>query len=198
MRRKDGIMATEKADRRVKYTKTLLKDALVDLMQSKHISGITVKAICERADVNRSTFYAHYSDQYDLLHQVEQEVLRTLRERLEEGLDYQDGYPVSRQIMKYILEYVKENTGLCKVLLSENCDFAFQKDIVELSQIVSFDLNPAYGARTQDYLMIYGISGCISIFEKWLQDSTVESTEEISELLLQVLYNGILSFSAKG
>lgn len=60
-----------KTDRRVKYTKTALREALVTLMQDRHISQITVKALCDLADVNRSTFYAHYTDPYDLLGQVE-------------------------------------------------------------------------------------------------------------------------------
>ena len=49
-------MEAGKTDRRVKYTKALLRDALVELMQTQHISGISIKALCGLADVNRSTF----------------------------------------------------------------------------------------------------------------------------------------------
>ena len=93
-----------------------------------------------------------------------------------------------------ILEYAQENANLFQVMLSENCDFAFQKDIMELTQVVSFKLNPAFDARVQEYLTIYGITGCISILQKWLQDGMIETPEKISEFFLQVLYHGIVSF----
>ena len=51
-----------KTDARVKYTKMVLKKALLELMQHKPVNKITVKEICERAELNRATFYAHYSD----------------------------------------------------------------------------------------------------------------------------------------
>ena len=59
-------MEKSKVDRRIRYTKKMLKDALVRLIQHQHISAITVKELCELADINRSTFYAHFRDPYDL------------------------------------------------------------------------------------------------------------------------------------
>lgn len=47
--------------RRTRYTRLAMQDALVELLQDQPLGSITVKALCERADVNRSTFYAHYT-----------------------------------------------------------------------------------------------------------------------------------------
>ena len=66
-------METGKTDRRVQYTKRALTSALIDLMRENHISKISVKALCAAADVNRSTFYAHFRNQYDLLAYIEAE-----------------------------------------------------------------------------------------------------------------------------
>ena len=63
-----------KTDARVKYTKMVLKKALLELMQHKPVNKITVKEICERAELNRATFYAHYSDCFDLLESIEEEL----------------------------------------------------------------------------------------------------------------------------
>ncbi|HWR22327.1 MAG TPA: TetR/AcrR family transcriptional regulator [Feifaniaceae bacterium] len=186
-------MERKNIDQRVRLTRTLLKDALVQIMQTQHISKISVRALCDLAGVNRSTFYAHYSDQYDLLHQLEQEVIDNLKRYLEKQ-DYHDNRPISTQVLTRILEYAQENANLFQVLLSENCDFAFQKDIMELAQVVSFKLNPAFDARVQGYLTVYGITGCISILQKWLQDGLLETPEKVSEVFLQVLYHGIVSF----
>ncbi len=189
-------MKESKTDRRVKYTKTMLKNALVHFMQRQHISSISVKSLCETADINRSTFYAHYADQYDLLRQIEEDVITNLRLHLEHQ-DYNNRLPVSAQVMARILEYAKENAGLFQVLLSENCDFAFQKDVMALAQIISSQYNKALDSRTRDYLEAYSINGCISIFQKWLRDGTVESAEEITELILNIVYNGMAYFQRK-
>ena len=50
------------SDRRVKYTKMVLRNALIKLLETKPISRITIKEICEEADINRTTYYAHYTD----------------------------------------------------------------------------------------------------------------------------------------
>ena len=54
-------------DRRVRRTKQLIKQSLIELMHEKPFKDITVKDITERADLNRGTFYLHYVDIYDLL-----------------------------------------------------------------------------------------------------------------------------------
>ena len=179
-----------KTDRRVKYTKMMLKNALVQLMQKQHISSISIKALCETADINRSTFYAHFRDQYDLLHYIKEEVMASLKQYLEQQ-KFTDQSPLSAQVLTRILEYAKENADLFKALLSENCDFAFQRDIMQLSQVISSQINQASDERTQDYLLVFAITGCISVFHKWLQEGMIESPEEMSKFVIQVLYHGI-------
>ena len=61
--------------RRVKMTKRLMKEALIDLMDQKPLEKITVTEICKIADVNRSTFYAYYEDTRALMLEIEDEVL---------------------------------------------------------------------------------------------------------------------------
>lgn len=56
-----------KQDRRVKYTKAALMESLLSLLREKPLEKITVKELCERADVNRSTFYVYYGSPQDLL-----------------------------------------------------------------------------------------------------------------------------------
>lgn len=60
-------MKPERADRRVRRTRQLLNDALLALMRERRYDDITVQDILDRADVGRSTFYAHFYDKDDLL-----------------------------------------------------------------------------------------------------------------------------------
>ena len=182
-----------KTDRRVKYTKTALREALVTLMQDRRISQITVKALCDLADVNRSTFYAHYTDPYDLLGQVEAEVLENLR-RFLKTQQMGERQPVSEPVLTRILDYVKENPALFKALLSENSHVSIQKDIVSLIQVVDNRYRPDLDQRTIDYLGEFGINGCVSILQKWLGDGMIEPSSSLAELILNVLYYGTSRF----
>ena len=73
-------MKTEKMNRRVKLTKQLIKESLAELMKEYPISRISVKMLCEAADINRSTFYAHYTDIHDLMRQIQKEVVSELEQ----------------------------------------------------------------------------------------------------------------------
>lgn len=183
-------MEKKKIDQRVRLTQHLLKNALVQLMQEQHISKISIRAICEFAGINRSTFYVHYTDQYDLLKKVEQEVLDNLNKYLGKQ-DLSDERPISIQILIKVLDYVKENMELFKALLSENCDFAFQKDLVALAQIISSQQNQLFDLRTQEYIKIFGFTGTITMLQKWLNDGANESPAQMAEFIIQIVYYGI-------
>ena len=61
----------KKEDRRVRVTKRMLKDALIELLKTKDIYHISIRELCETADVNRTTFYKYYGNQFDLLADME-------------------------------------------------------------------------------------------------------------------------------
>ncbi len=180
----------KKMDQRVRLTRNLLKNALVQLMQEQHISKISVRALCEVADINRSTFYVHYNDHYDLLNKVEQEVLENLNKYLSRQ-DLNKDRPMSVQVLTRVLDYVKENMELFKALLSENCDFAFQKDLMKLAQVLSSQHNQSLTAKTQEYAESFFLSGAISMLQKWLHGGANESPAQMAEFVIQIIYYGI-------
>lgn len=188
-------MEKQKIDQRVRLTRNLLKNALVQLMQEQHISKISVRALCEVATINRSTFYVHYANQYDLLKRVEQEVLDNLTNYLSKQA-LNENHPMSIQVLTRVLDYVKDNIELFKALLSENCDFAFQKDLMELAQFISSKQNHSLDERTQEYIKTFGFTGAISMLQKWLQDGMIESPAQMAEFIIQITYYGISGVKA--
>lgn len=188
------MAAERKSDRRVKYTIMILKDALVQLMQTEHISSISVKSLCELADVNRSTFYSHFKDQYDLLGSIEREVLDKIKEDLKKQ-DFKANRPVSLQVLTRILEYVEENADLFRALLSDNCDPLFQREIMNIADVLPLERQEDVDERTMEYMTIFGITGCVSVLQKWLQDGTPEPPTKIAELVMQILYRGAAGFT---
>ncbi|MEE8682731.1 MAG: TetR/AcrR family transcriptional regulator [Olsenella sp.] len=90
-----GEKKTGRQNQRVRLTKMLLKNALVELAQAKDISKITVSELCKEAGINRSTFYAHYGSQYDVLHEMGDDVIDEMEKAL--GSDPED-MPLAQQI----------------------------------------------------------------------------------------------------
>ena len=84
-------------DRRVRRTKQLIKQSLIELMHEKPFKDITVKDITERADLNRGTFYLHYVDIYDLLSKIEDETLQAIEEMQTNGR-YVDLFDFCRRV----------------------------------------------------------------------------------------------------
>ena len=68
-------MSEKKENRRVRMTKRLMKDALLELLAKNNLANISVTSVCETADVHRSTFYNYYTDPAHLLRDIEQDFL---------------------------------------------------------------------------------------------------------------------------
>ena len=182
-----------KVDRRVKYTMSLLKDALIELMEDKHISQITVKELCITADVNRSTFYAHYTDVYDLLRQMENELFENLSAYLSEQ-DIDSRLPVSEKSLNQILKFVSKDDRYLRVMLGEKSDITIQRDIVQYLGVAALQADIDTSDELIQYINLYCIYGCISIIQKWLQEGMRESTEVIASLIYKLLTEGISGF----
>lgn len=189
-------MKTNKVDRRVKYTQMLLKDCLVLLMKDNPISKVSVKSLCDAADINRSTFYAHYSDQYALLKQLENDVIVELEKYISiQAFSKETAQTV--EAMNQILVYIAKNADLFKVLLSDNGDSSFHRSIMLMAQQKTIEVlqnDKRIGARTSEYLQGFVITGALNIVRKWLEDGMVETTERMSEMTAKLLYQGLSGF----
>ena len=73
-------MVEKKTDRRILKTKRVLRESLLYLLKEQPIQKISVSLLCEKSDINRSTFYTYYSSPMDLLESIEDEILNTLEE----------------------------------------------------------------------------------------------------------------------
>jgi len=103
-----------KVDRRVQRTQQLLNDALLSLIVEKHYDAITVQDIIDRANLGRSTFYAHYQDKDDLLQSRMDEVVHSLILGAENARTDSPGEHDSRPIFSTlpIFQHVQEQHHL--------------------------------------------------------------------------------------
>jgi len=181
-------LKSNKIDRRVKYTRMVLKESFIDLLEKKDISQITVKEICENADINRATFYAHYNDQYDLLAKIEDEFLENIRDYLDE-LEQNNNKVNPVLLAEKIFEYIKENAKLCKLLLSERGGLNFQKRVMMLvydTIINELTSNSRITKEDAEYVYSFTITGCVGIVQKWLDEDMKKSARFMAEMVIKL------------
>lgn len=81
-----------KQDKRCQKTRKAIKNAFVTLLSEKDIQQITIKEIAELADINRKTFYAHYSDTQEVIEEIEKGIIDAMLVMLDQTSVLQDRY----------------------------------------------------------------------------------------------------------
>jgi Transcriptional regulator C-terminal region len=190
--RKGSMIVNSKMDRRKKYTRMVLKESLMKLLQKKQISSITIKEICELADINRSTYYAHYSNQYELLNLIEEEFIEDLVATLSQ-------YNFSKekealQMTEKLFEYIAENSDVCHILLSENSDIHFQKKGMKITQQFIFKnwiTDKTLDKETYEYINLFLVSGSIYVIKNWLENGQNKTPKEMADILHNFINKGL-------
>lgn len=188
-----GILRMERREnQRIKLTRKLLKNSLIELMHSKSINKITIKEICERAELNRSTFYLYYSDQYALLNEIEGELLEQAQSHLQKIASRYD----SMQYLETLLIYIKENADIFQTLLCHQESLHFQSAFVKTSfQNLKQNLPLDCSEQVRDYVYYYLIMGCLSIIKKWIDADFDMPSGELTHLIFQLSAKAVSAVS---
>jgi AcrR family transcriptional regulator len=173
-------------DRRIKYTKMVLRESLIGLLEHKPIERITIKEICEEADINRATFYSHYADQYDLLKQIEEDLYTNISSSLSQ-LSQDPANPNTLKQAENIFDYLRDNARITRLLLSDRGDFSFQKRVMQLVyELITTQLRmtKALSATDAEYVYAFTITGCVGIVQKWLDDDMRKSSKAMAKVVI--------------
>lgn len=187
-------MAREREDRRVRKTKKQLRSALTTLLLQKDISHVTVRDVAELADVNRGTFYAHYSDVYDLLHHLEDDLLARLDEvGARHDAKQSDGrtFPYLTDLFTLTGEYSDIfYTLYCRSGHSEFQDAIFQR----LKYQYLYEYLSVWGGgdeKKTDYCASFIVAGMCTLAKVWIEGGMKESAEEIARLGGEFVMHGV-------
>ena len=176
----------EKVDRRVRKTKAQLRAGLARLMQKKSIKEITVKELVEEVDINRSTFYLHYTDIYQMLESIEGELMDEISHLIDDyALDPINNKESSYPFIEQILTILDNNKDICIALLGKNGDMAFVNRIEGLiAETVFQRLSSRMPKDNRDIEYAYAIclNGCVGMIKAWLSSDNQESTQHMAEL----------------
>ena len=179
-----------------KYFNTAKKmnDALIALLETKEYEYITIKEICHIANVNRSTFYLHYSNMNDLLEETieslnlsfnshfkskENESTIISKENIEDLLLINDDH-----LIPY-LNFIKENKNIYKVLKTYPQLFNANKTYDQMFRKLFVPIMNRFGLdeKWHKYLMDFYISGVTSIVFDWVYDDCKIPVQEVSDFI---------------
>lgn len=171
-------------DRRVKYTKKIIKDTFLELLAEKDITKITVSEICKIADINRATFYRYYLDVFNLLDSIKDEFVDELKKA------YQPSQDEKKSIYSFstaMLNVFVKNKELVKILFNTNNNLNFLNDVLEIAferckERWEKDL-PDLSQEDMEYAAIFIFNGALGILNFWVKNNFDKNIEEISEII---------------
>ena len=177
-------------------TAARMDEAFLTLLEKKDFAYITVKEICEAAGVNRSTFYLHYTDIYDLLEQTENGLMDQFLAIIDKNHTNLTLQEFSDNLEQFFA-ILSENQPLCRALMSPNGDIAFVRklekliaeDGVKTLRLLSDEKD--LDAQDLNYVTSFFLSGCVGMIDLWLQDGCQQSAQHMAELSMKLLRAGV-------
>lgn len=156
-------------------TKSLLRDSLVDLMQTQDIRQISIKSICEHADVNRSTFYLYYGSQYDLLRDIEKQILADTGEILRTEHARHQGGPITASELTHLLElhltHVSDNIRFFRTFSHSHEDFDLPLKTMHIildPYVEQLAVQQGLDSATVHRMSVFLMFGCIGTVKDWI------------------------------
>ncbi len=165
-------------------SKILLNESFLKHLVEKPLYRITVTEICEDADINRSTYYAHFTDPYDQLKKIETELIADMSARVDHLME--DGvYDKKRQYqtIKHILEFILERKKVFRVLCGRSEDLNFIRDIqVFFARRIFENEDPEKLSSSKEaYHYIYISTGSFGIIYYWIMNETSVDIDTIAD-----------------
>lgn len=179
--------------KKVEQTKAKTRSAFLHLCAQKRIETITIKELTTLAGINRSTFYSHYTDIYDLRDQVLNDF--TI-------LAYQKAVPAITRIVngdntseniQYLTDFYNENIAIFRAFLGENFDpqmMERMRAIIKSFIYAAVEESEQQGTEQAEYIIEYMAAGHSAIISKWSISEATISTEELITLIKTITMEG--------
>lgn len=178
-------MEEKKEGRRVKITKMLLKQSLIELMKEKSIHQISIKEICQGADVNRSTFYRHYDTQYelydDIIADLTNEITNVFNKSFENNCNTQE-------TLTNILKYIESNRETFLVILSDKSNVSVGE---AYSTIISKFIDKENTTELGAYILHFVAAGMTSFVWAWLSKENRKPAKEVASVFYTLMLHGL-------
>lgn len=185
-----------KAESKYYNTACLMDEALLLLLEEKDFDYITVKEVCLKAGVNRSTFYLHYESMNDLLDESLAYIFSQFTSRYDKlsiskkelsTCPIEELFLITPQYVIPYLEFLKDNVKAFMASLSKPDTFGVKKSFSVIYQEIFLSILERFCVPETErkYLLIFYISGIHAIIIEWLKGGCKEEMEYIAKLLVR-------------
>ena len=185
-------------DRRVKYTKKVIKDTFLSLLEKKDISSISVKELCDIADVNRGTFYRYYEDIYDLLKKIEEEFIEEIRES--NSIVHMSNHSIYT-FTKEILDIFENNKKLVRILFNADSNIYFLDDVLEVAYekcIGNWESNiDSDNYNELENSVVFIFNGALGVINYWVKNDFNISSDLLAKYIEKYCLGGVSKFIPK-
>ncbi len=175
-------------------TRENLMEAFWSLYCQNKIDHISVKAITDKAGYHRSTFYEYFVDIYDVLNQLEDELLAKMKTEMIQSLNIES----NANFVQILANFYDEQGEYLRVLLGENGDPQFAKKVKR--ELGSAGMK-RFGLSENDiyasYIMEFGMSAILSTITHWYQSNKDLASSELIVLIRSMLMNGVFPMIQK-
>lgn len=178
-------------------TATKMDQAFLELLEKKDFSYITVKEICAKAGVNRSTFYLHYETVEDLLSEsveyMNEQFLSHMKQDTEvfmtriKECPVEQLYLVTPKYLKPYLSYIQEHKRIFYTAITKASTLRLDDSYNRMFRHVFTPILDCYQVPVEDrrYMMAFYIQGMMAIITEWLKDDCKDSMEHIMAVIQQ-------------
>ncbi|QDW21619.1 TetR/AcrR family transcriptional regulator [Flavobacterium sp. KBS0721] len=184
-------------DRRVRYTKMVLRDSILDLLRNKSLNEISITELCKAADLNRNTFYKHYNTPYEIIREMEDEMFTALMDSIKDFDNVNDIILASCRTME-------RDKKMSVIIFSETDSSSLLSKALSSFRKTDITAQMNSGAilqqSLQDKLYLFGEQGTIALMKDWVLGGFQESAESIAEIishLIQSINGAGESFKSK-
>jgi len=158
-------MVTTKQNRRAQYSRQMIEATVLKLLETKPVTMISVTEVCQQADVNRTTFYRHYTDIPQCLESIE--------------LDFLNSYPFDKHAspmtnVEGILTAFYQQPQLSNLVFVEG-----KTKLLERMRMTT----PENVPTANSYQMIYIWGGVKDIIRYWVKQGMPETPKELTRII---------------
>ncbi len=172
-----------KNNRQFQTSDVRMKQAMLELLNTTPFEKITVRLICDRAQINRSTFYAHYADINDMIRQMENNLQKEL---LKEYPGSAPVAPLSLESLIPFLRFIHKHENFYRSALKAWHEFPIPQGEKALWDHVIQPLCLKAGITCKQEILYYFVgfkAGFTMILKHWLEQGCAESEETVARII---------------
>ena len=180
-------------DRRVLKTKRAIRNAFAKLMAEKDINDITIMELAETADINRKTFYNYYSGVYQVVEDIEHDILSSYAELLG-GVEFKEYMDVPVSLFNRFSQLINMDPEFFGYLLTMNGNISLITRIMRLLKEKTCEVMVAQlevEAYKADIVIDFVLSGMLSVYQHWFSSDRSVPAEEVSQIISTMSFGGI-------